>query len=111
MKKQTTTQQFTKAITNNLLHITKAEICNKSTRQTNIISPETFKESLEFLKETLFANCVGWYYERNNQTGQYIAECGRMDGSSDVIIIAYMSVSDDVSREVIDSALIMIEEE
>ena len=111
MKKQTTTRQLNTAITNKLLHITKSEIYPKSTCQANIISPNTFKESLEFLNETLFANCVSWHYERNNQTGQYIAECGRMNGDSDIIVIAYMSVGDDVSREVIDSALMMVEED
>ena len=110
MKKQTTTKQLNTAITNKLLHITKSEICSKSTHQANIISPDKFKESLEFINETLFANCVGWHYERNNQTGQYIAEAGRMDGDVDIIVTAYMSVGDDVSREHIDSALMMIEE-
>ena len=111
MRKQTTTQQLTTAITNKLLHITKAEIYHKSTRQRNIISPDTFKESLEFLKETLFADAIGWHYERNNQTGQYIAECGRMNGDVDVIVTACLRANDDVSREVIDKALRVIEEE
>lgn len=111
MRKQTTTRQLNTAITNGLLQVTKAECSYKSSNRIDEISKDTFKESLEFLKETLFSDCVGWHFERNNQTGQYIAECGRMDGSSDIIITAYLCANEGVSREVIDSALIMIEEE
>lgn len=111
MKKRTTTKQLNTAITNGLLQVTKAECSYKSSNRIDEISKDKFKESLEFLGETLFADCVGWHYERNNQTGQYIVEAGRMDGDSDIIVIAYLCAGDDVSREVIDSALMIIEEE
>ena len=110
MKKQTTTQQFTKAITNNLLHITKAEICNKSTRQTNIISPDTFKESLEFLGETLFADAIGWHYERNAETNGYIAETGRMNSDTEIIITVYLDVCNGACKENVEKELEVTEE-
>ena len=111
MKKQTTTKQLNTAITNDLLQVTKAECSYKSSNRIDEISKDKFKESLEFLGETLFADCVGWHYERNNQTGQYIVEAGRMNGDSDVIVTAYISAGDDVSREVIDKVLRVIEED
>ena len=110
MKKRTTTRQLNAAITNGLLQVTKAECSYKSSNRIDEISKDTFKESLEFLGETLFADCVGWHYERNNQTGQYIAECGRMNGDSDVIIIAYMCANEGVKVEDIDKVLRVIEE-
>lgn len=111
MQKQTKTLQLTTAIKNKLLHIANAELYNKSTHQTNIISPETFQESLEFLCESIFADCIGWHYEFDIKTKQYIIEAGRMDGDSDFIVIAHLCACDGVSREDIDSTLIVIEDD
>lgn len=109
MQKRTTTQQLNAAITNKLLHITKSEICHKSTHQTVVISPETFQESLDFLCESIFKDVVGWHYERNYKTSNYEIECGRIDGSSDFIVIAHLCACDGVNREDVDMALRMIE--
>ncbi len=68
MRKRTTTRQLNTAITNKLLHITCAEIYNKTTNKTNMVDADTFKESLEFLGETLFADCIGWHYEYDAKT-------------------------------------------
>lgn len=111
MRRRTTTQQLNAAIKNELLNITKSELYNKSTHQTNIVSPETFQESLEFLCESIFVDCIGWHYEFDIKTGQYIIEAGRMDGDSDFIVIAHLCVNDGVSAECVDNALSVIEEE
>ena len=105
MRRRTTTKQIQQAITNNLLHITKAQKYSKSTRKTTTISTDTFKESLDFLCETIFSDAIGWHYERNHETGDYEIECGRMDGDSDFIIIAHLCVNDDTSVEEIERIL------
>ena len=105
MQKRTTTPQLNTAITDKLLHITKSELYNKTTHETNIISPETFQESLEFLSESIFKDVVGWHYEFDIKTGQYIVEAGRMDGDSDFIVIAHLCACDGVNRECIERIL------
>lgn len=111
MRKQTTTKKLQQAIKDDLLKLTKVEKYSKSTRRTTTISTDTFKESLEFLCETLFADAIGWHYERNYKTGNYEIDCGRMDGDSNIVIIAHLCACDGVSREDIDNALNVIEEE
>ena len=59
MRKRTTTGQLQQAITNNLLHIEKVEIYHKSTHKTDKISIDSFKDSLDFSCETIFAPCIG----------------------------------------------------
>lgn len=92
MKKRTTTHQLQQAIKSNLLKLIKAQKYNKSTCQTEVISIDLFKDSLDFLCESLFADCIGWYYERNHETGGYVIETGRMTRESDFIFIAFMCV-------------------
>ena len=111
MQKRTTTLQLNTAIKNNLLHIISAQKYNKTTHQTNAISPETFQESLDFICESLFADVVGWHYEFDIKEKQYIIEAGRMDGDSDFIVIAHLCVNDGVSAECVDNALSVIEED
>jgi len=111
MKKRTTTHQLQQAIKSNLLKLIKAETYNKSTCQTDAISIDLFKDSLDFLCESLFADCIGWYYERNHETGGYVIETGRMTRESDFMFIAHLCVNDSVSREDIDRVLRVIEEE
>lgn len=108
MQKRTTTLQLNAAIKNKLLHIAKSEIYNKTTHQIDIISPDTFKESLQFLCESIFKDVVGWHYEYDIKTGQYIIEAGRMDGDSDFIIIAHLCACDGVDRVSVDNALSVI---
>lgn len=110
MKKRTTTKHLNTTITNNLLHITKAEIYNKTTRKTDVINTDAFQESLDFLCETIFADCIGWHFERDINTGQYVTECSRKDGSVDLIIIAHLCARDSVNVEDVEKML-KIEEE
>ena len=110
MQKQTTTKQLSTAIKNGLLQITKAEKYHKSTRQTETIDTGTFQESLYFLSESIFADCIGWHFERDINTGQYVTECSRKDGSVDLIIIAHLCARDSVNVEDVEKML-KIEEE
>lgn len=105
MRKRTTTQKINAAISNNLLHITNAEKYSKSTRQTDVIDAETFKDSLNFICESIFMDSIGWHYEFDYKTGNYEIDCGRMNGDSDFVIIAYLRANDGVSKEDIDMAL------
>lgn len=112
MRKQTTTQKLNTAITNNLLQITKAECYYKSSNRIDEINRETFKENLQFLCESgCFVDCVGWHYERDIQTNGYIAECGRMDGSVEKIIVVYLDVCNGVDKEDVEKELLFVEEE
>lgn len=111
MRRKTTTKQLQQAIKDNLLHITKAQKYSKSTRKTTTMSIDTFKESLDFLCETLFADAIGWHYERNYRTGEYEADCSRMNGDVDIVIIVHLCACDDADKESIENALRVIEEE
>lgn len=110
MRRKTTTKQLQQAIKDNLLHITKAEKYSKSTRKTTTISTDTFKESLDFLCESIFADCVGWHYEYDIKTGQCITECGRMNGDADFIFIAHLCVNDGMKVESVDKVLGVIDD-
>lgn len=105
MQKRSTTKQIQQAIKNNLLKLVKAEKYSKSTHKTTTISTDTFKDDLDFLCETIFADCVGWHYELNHETGNYEVETGRMDGDSDFIFIAHLCVNDNTSVEEVERIL------
>lgn len=111
MRKRTTTQKLQQAIKNNLLKPIKAQKYSKSTHKTTTISTDTFKDDLDFICETLFADSIGWHYERNYKTGEYEVDCGRMDGDSALVVIAHLCACDDVDGEDVDRALKVIEEE
>ena len=110
MHNRTTTRQLNTTIKNKLLCIIHAELYNKTTHQTNVISPETFRESLDFICESIFKDVVGWHFEFDIKTKQYIIEAGRMNGDSDFIVIAHLCVNDGLNREDIDRALSVIED-
>ena len=107
MMQITTTQKLYNAISNNLFCIIKAETYNKSSHQTKVIDTDTFKESLDFLCETLFVDVISWHYERDYKTGDYICECSRMNGDSDVIIIVQLKVNDSVSTDDVEKMLLI----
>lgn len=103
MRKGTTTKQLNSAITNNLLHITKAEIYYKTSRKTETIDVDKFKDSLDFLCESgVFSDAIGWHYERDFRTNGYIAETGRMNPDTEIIISVYLRVADGVSTEEVE---------
>ncbi len=110
MRRKTTTRQLQQAITNNLLKPIKVQKYSKATRKSTTISTDLFKESLDFLCETIFCDTIGWHYEFDVKTRQYITECSRMDGDSDFIMIAHLCVNDGAKREDIDKALRVIED-
>lgn len=110
MRRKTTTRQIQQAIKNNLLKLIKAEKYSKSTRRTTTISTETFKDSFDFLCETIFESCIGWHYELNHETGKYEIDCSRMNGDVDTVIIAHLCACDGVSREDVDRVLSVIED-
>lgn len=110
MRRKTTTKKLQQAIKDDLLKLTKVEKYSKSTRKTTTISTDTFRESLDFICETLFADCVGWHYEYDVKTRQYITECSRMDGDVDFIFITHLCVNDGVKVESVDKALNVIDD-
>ena len=111
MKKVTTTKKINEAITNNLLHIAKAEVYYKTSRNTETIDPDKFTENFSFLCESgIFMDAVGWHYERDHKLNGYIIECGRMNPDSEVIISVYLSVCEGVIGEKIEKILEVTEE-
>ena len=97
-------------LSNNLLQVAKAGVYHKTSRETDIIT-DSFLENFQFLCESgCFVNCVGWHYERDYRTGDYIIETGRMDGDSETIVIAYLCVNSDTKVEDIDEILEIVEE-
>ncbi len=110
MRRKTTTKKLQQAIKDKLLHITKAQKYSKSTRKTTTISTDTFKDDLDLLCETLFADSIGWHYEYDIKVKQCIIECSRMKGDVDFIFIVHLCACDGVERECIDRALSVIDD-
>ncbi len=111
MKRKTTTAKINEALTTNLLTVTRAEVYHKTSRQTNVINPESFIEDFKFLCESnIFMDCVGWTYQQNHRTGGYVLETGRSDGDSENIITIFLRVNENVNVEDIERTL-KIEEE
>ena len=112
MRKRTTTKQLNSAITNNLLHITKAEIYYKTSRKTEIIDVAKIHENLSFLCEAgIFSDAIGWHYERDHKLNGYIAETGRMNPDTEIIVIVYLGICEGVIGEKIEKILEVTDEE
>lgn len=112
MKRRTTTAQINEALANDLLIITKVECYRKTLRQTDVIDADKFLMDFQFLCESgIFADCVGWNYEKEFKTGKYIAEAGRTDAYSENIATVHMCVNEGVSDEDVKKVLLMKEED
>lgn len=111
MRKRTTTGQLNSAITNNLLHIARAEVYHKTSRKTETIDTDKFYENFSFLCESgCFMDALGWHYERNFKTNGYICEVGRMNPDTEIIISVYLDACEGANGEDVDRALSVIEE-
>ena len=113
MRKVTTTSKINEAITNNLLQIIKSEVYYKTSGKTETIDADKFKDSLDFLCESgLFADFVDWHYEKNiSAKDEYILDSGAMNPYSENVVTVYLRVADGISREEIEQALSVSEEE
>lgn len=110
MRRRTTTQKLQQVITNNLLHIAKAEVYYKTSGETEVIPNDKFLECFDFFCESgIFMDAVGWHYERNHKTDNYEIECSRMDGSVDVIVTIYLRINGNTTEEEIEKALLFEE--
>lgn len=111
MTRKTTTKQLSKAITNNLLQVKKAEVQYKTSRKTDVIT-DSFFENFQFLCESgCFIDCIGWTFDKDYKTNDYICETGRMNGSSENIVTAYLHVCEGVNVEDIEKILLLQESE
>lgn len=112
MQKRTTTKELQDAITNNLLHITKAEVYYKTSGKTEIIDIDKFYEDFSFLCESgAFMNAIGWHYERDFKTNGYICEVSRMNPDTEIIVTVYLTVCNGTCREDVEKILSVSEEE
>lgn len=112
MKRRTTTRKLNSVITNNLVKITNAECYYKTSRKTETIDTDKFKDSLDFLCESgVFADFVDWHYEKNiSAKDEYIFDSGAMNPYSENVVTVYLHVGDDVNVEDIERALLFLEE-
>ena len=106
MRKRTTTGRLNSAITNNLLHIAKVEVYYKTSRKTETIDADKFKDSLDFLCESdVFAGCVDWHYEKNISVKDgYILD-------SENIVTVYLRRNEKATDEEITKILLFEESE
>lgn len=112
MRKATTTNKINEAITNNLLHITKAEVYYKTSGKTETIDTTKIHENFSFLCESgCFVDSIGWHYERDIKANGFIVECGRMNPDSEVIFTVYLDVCNGACRENVEKVLEVTEEE
>ena len=113
MRKRTTTRQLQQTITDNLLIIEKTEIYYKTSRKTEIIDADKFKDSLDFLCESgVFADFVDWHYEKNISTkDEYKVDSGAMNPYSENVVTVYLRVGENVIGEKIEKILEVTEEE
>lgn len=112
MKRRTTTAQINEALSNNLLQVTKAECYHKDSHRTDVIDADTFLDNFEFFCESgCFVNCIGWHYQKDYKTNQYIIECCRLDGDSENIVTVYLRVGEGANTEDVEKVLLMKEEE
>lgn len=111
MRKRTTTSKIYEAITNNMLHITKAECYHKTSRKIETIDAVKLHENFSFLCESgCFMDALGWHYERDFEARGYIGECGRMNPNTEIIISVYFRVANGVGTEEVEKIL-KVEEE
>ena len=103
MRKVTTTKKINGALTNNLVKAEKVEVYYKTSGKTEIMDTNKFTENLSFLCESgIFSDAIGWHFERDIETNGYIAETGRMNPDTEIIISVYLRVADGVSTEEVE---------
>lgn len=111
MRKVTTTTKINGALTNNLVKAEKVEVYYKTSGKTEIMDTNKFTENLSFLCESgIFSDAIGWHFERDIETNGYIAETGRMNPDTEIIVIVYLDVCEGVIGEKIEKILEVTEE-
>lgn len=112
MRKVTTTNKINEAIINNLLHIEKVEVYYKTSGKTETMDTDRLTENFSFLcKSGVFADALGWHFERDIRSKGYIVETGRMNPDVEIIITVYLSVCNGACTENIEKELSVSEEE
>lgn len=112
MRKVTTTNKINETIANNLLQIIKAEVYYKTSGKIETMDTDRLTENFSFLCENgVFMNALGWHFERDIKSKGYIAETGRMNPDSEIIITVYLTVCNGACRENIEKVLEVSEEE
>lgn len=110
MRKVTTTNKIKIALNEGMLKVTKEEVYYKTSRKTEIMDSNSFKESFDFLcKSGMFADAFGWHYGTDTKTNSYIAETGRMNPDSEIIITVHLDVCEDVKTEDVERILLFEE--
>lgn len=111
MRKVTTTNRINTALTNRMLEVTKTEVYYKTSGKTETVNASILCESLDFLcKSGIFADAIGWHFESNTESNGYIAECGRMNPDTEIIISVFLRVCKDINVEDIERTLLFVEE-
>ena len=112
MRRRTTTGQIDSVLSNELLTIEKVEVYGKTSRETETMDVDTFKDCLDFLSESgVFSDFIDWHFEMSpSEKGEYIIESGAKNPYSENIVTAYLRISDDLNVEDIERILLFEEE-
>ena len=112
MRRRTTTGQIDSVLSNELLTIEKVEVYGKTSRETETMDVDTFKDYLDFLCESgIFADFVDWHFDMiPSKKGEYIIDSGAKNPYSENIVTAYLRISDDLNVEDIERILLFEEE-
>lgn len=112
MRRRTTTGQIDSVLSNELLSIKKVEVYGKTSRETETMDVDTFKDYLDFLcKSGIFADFVDWHFEMSpSKKREYIIDSGAKNPYSENIVTAYLRISDDLNVEDIERILLFEEE-
>lgn len=112
MRKITTTKKINEAIASNLIQIKKADVYYKTSGKTETMDTDRLTENFSFLCESgIFADALGWHYEKDCKTGLYVIETGRLNPDSEIIVTVYLNVYENEDREEVEKVLSVNEEE
>ena len=112
MRRRTTTGQIDSVLSNELLTIEKVEVYYKTSRETETMDVDTFKDYLDFLCESgIFAYFVDWHFEMSpSKKREYIIDSGAKNPCSENIVTVYLQIGDYVNVEDIERILLFEEE-
>lgn len=102
--KYTTARQLQKAIDSDIVTITNVEVESKDDYSVKEISPDQFKDNLDFYMESgIFANSLDCKYEM--QGDGLMVDIGNMSPYCDLCITVNLIVNEGVSREDLEKVL------
>lgn len=107
--KSTTAGNLQKAINDNLVTVKSVKVESKDDHETKTITPEQFKNDLDFYMESgIFADTIDFKYEINGDN--LTVYIGNMSSFCDLCITVNLLVNDGVDAKDLKKALRKVEE-